>query len=142
MDKLILKRTAKGADGKSQTSQYTVGSVAELKQGVENLVYDPNTLRIVIDGGEKPVKAVKPSVKARTLEWELDESYPKGERWVGKLNGYELAHVIHFGKAWGGDVSYGLDMKPFDVLGNAATVASGKTMVQRALTQAVKILVK
>ncbi|MEV7675041.1 hypothetical protein [Streptomyces sp. NPDC088752] len=83
---------------------------------------------------------VKKSVRARRLEWTRDESYRKGERWVGAIDGRELATVVALSQAWGGSVGYTLDMGALYTSGEASNVESGKRAAQGALSKAVRTL--
>jgi hypothetical protein len=107
-------------------------------QGVENLLRNPRTLRITIDSGPSMPKK-KPPVRVQKIEWEQDEAYPKGERWVGKVHGRQVASVTHLGESWGGDCHYRLELGAFSSgYGDAANVESGKRAAQAAFSKAVK----
>jgi hypothetical protein len=140
MEKIVLRYTAEeaGAGGKSYESRQTVGSVAEVKQAVENLLLNPRTLRIVIDSGPSMPKKVPP-VKVQRIEWGQDETYPKGERWVGKVNGMTVATVVHLADTWGGSCHYSLDL--VDAGGESTGVESAKRAAQSAFTKFVRSLV-
>jgi hypothetical protein len=120
-------------------------------------VYDDrgigNDLQHVIDNlGCTRVEAVrkghpvepkkKPPVKAQSIEWALDPSWTRGERWVGRVGGNVIAHVT----------SHPESMEdPFTVrmlVGELApewpdcsSIESGKRVAQRALNKVVQTLV-
>ncbi|MER5754381.1 hypothetical protein [Streptomyces sp. NPDC002088] len=142
VDKIVLRYTTEeaGAGGKSYDSQQTLRSIGEAVQGVENLLRNPRTLKIVLDSGPSMPRR-KPPVKVQRLEWEQDETYPKGERWVGQVNGKQVATVTHFSASYGGKVNYHVDLGPLSSpYGGVASVAAGKRAAQAALTKAVRSL--
>jgi hypothetical protein len=142
VEKIVLRYTTEeaGAGGKSYESQQTMRSVAEAKQGVESLLNNPRTLRIVIDSGPSMPKK-KPPVKVRRIEWEQDESYPKGERWVGRVHGKQMATAVHLSDTWGGSCHYSLQFGEFtEYGGKSASIETAKRAAQSAFTKFVKSL--
>jgi L-arabinose isomerase len=84
-----------------------------------------------------------PPVKVQKIEWEQDESYPKGERWEGKVNGKLVAWVTRLDESWGGDCHYRLELGSFSSnYNNVANVESGKRAAQAAFTKVVRSLVE
>ncbi|GHB51867.1 hypothetical protein GCM10010331_44260 [Streptomyces xanthochromogenes] len=80
----------------------------------------------------------KPQTKVRRIEWEQDETYPKGERWIGRVNGEQVASVVHLSETWGGSCSYMLSLR--DVGRFAANVDAAKRAAQSAFTKFVRSL--
>ncbi|MFJ6508681.1 hypothetical protein [Streptomyces sp. NPDC091879] len=81
-------------------------------------------------------------VKVQRIEWERDEKYPKGERWLGRVNGKDLATVVHQSATWGGRCSYRLDLGDFGDSGGYSTNAEGaKRAAQTAFTKLVRSLI-
>jgi hypothetical protein len=83
----------------------------------------------------------KPPVKVQRLEWEQDESYPKGERWVGRVNGKRVAVVVHLSDTWGGGCHYHLVLGEItDYGGKSTSIDAGKRAAQSAFSKFVKSL--
>lgn len=80
------------------------------------------------------------AVSARRLEWARDETYGKGERWVGTLDGRQLASVAVASDAYGGRVSYAVDLGPLTTRGHSTSLEAGKRAAQQALSKAVRSL--
>ncbi|MCC3766493.1 hypothetical protein [Streptomyces sp. UNOC14_S4] len=83
----------------------------------------------------------KSVVKVKRLEWTLDETFPKGEKWHGSIDGKHLTTVTRLTPPSKGDTFYSL------LLGSlssdyveCASVEAGKRAAQAALTKAVKSL--
>lgn len=80
------------------------------------------------------------SVSARRLEWTRDETFPKGERWEGSLDGRHLATVTLLSEHWGGRGHYRVELGVLSTGGNAASLEAGQRAAQMALSKAVRSL--
>ncbi len=81
------------------------------------------------------------AVRAKSTEW-TQEPHPKGELWIGRINGEKVADV--FAPSEGGRTPYyslylgALGPQYVDV----ASIESGKRAAQRALNKVVQILAR
>lgn len=139
MDKIVIKYTSKDPEsGKTTTGQTRADDIPEAKQAVENLLYHSTTMRIVIDGGEKPVKVAPKPVKVQSLEW-VQKEHPRGEKWEGLIDGKMVADVFHYTWESGIPPNYSLHLGPFGPkYQNVASVEAGKRAAQAAFNKAVR----
>lgn len=79
-------------------------------------------------------------VSARRLEWARDETFPKGERWEGSLDGRAIATVTLLSEQWGGREHYRLELGALSTGGNATSLEAGQRAAQQALSKAVRSL--
>lgn len=83
----------------------------------------------------------KPPVKVQRIEWEQDESFPKGEKWVGRVHGKQVATAVHLSDTWGGSCHYSLNIGEFtEYGGKSANIETAKRAAQSAFTKFVNSL--
>lgn len=125
--------------GKMRTQVSDVATAGEVALGVQNLLHHPDVTRIDIVTKDY-VPDPKPRTKAQAIEWEQAD-HPKGEYWVGTINGKKVADVFQ-NRDVNTQPTYTLHLGDLttDSWGEVASIESGKRAAQRALNKVVRAL--